>query len=90
MPSVELLGYGEEEGRKLEAALRDNLADLDFCNEIVFIHFQSTISGFRGDRQSYIRVCTRNEDKARILMDRLKRFADVEFIRAAGLVMKTN
>ncbi len=90
MPSVELLGYGDEEGSKLEVALRDNLADLDFRNEIIFIRYHSHISDFQNNEQSYLRVCTRNEEKANILMQRLKQFADVEFIKAANLVMKSD
>lgn len=89
MPSIELLGYGKAEREKIEEAIRKDLADLDFYNEIVFVAYHAEVNDIRGNKQTYLRVCTRNESKAGVLMARLMKYADVEFIKSADIVMKS-
>ena len=88
MPSIELLGYSESELQKMQTDLREELRDIEFCKEIVFVAYRTEVSGFFGERQAYLRVSTRNEVKARVLMERLKKYADVEFFKSEDIVFK--
>ena len=90
MPSIEFLGYSVPEHTELTGALRAELADLPFFHEIVYVHFNSTVVDASGEQQRYLRVCTRNAEKAAVLLTRLKYFADVEFIRAEDIVFRTS
>ncbi len=88
MPSIELLGYTNSQRETLEKDLRDDLGDLPFCHEIVFVYYSSEVFGFKGDQQQYLRVSTRNQQKADVLLERLKKYADVEFLKTQDIVFK--
>ena len=88
MPSIELLGYADGEREQLECVLRAELEQLPFAHEIVFIGYRSDVTDMKGNRQAFLRIVTRNEEKARILIDRLQWLADVEFVKASEFVVK--
>lgn len=88
MPSIEFIGFELAEAEQLENELRVDLGDLTFSDEIIFVNFLADVRGFNGERQAYLRVCTRNKKKADILMVRLKHYADVEYIRSDSILFK--
>jgi hypothetical protein len=88
MPSVELFGYSDSEVDELLPTLREELKDLEFYNEVVYIVFQSRVIDYQGKEQAFLRVYTRNEEKAAVLMKRLQKLADVEYIKSADLAFK--
>lgn len=88
MPSIEFLGYSRTERERLADGLRDSLREITFVNEIVFVFYDSEVVGFDNQPQPYLRVSTRNSEKAGILMDKLALFADVEFLKSEDIVFK--
>lgn len=88
MPSIEFLGYEKTAQNELEQTLRLDLNDLPFSHEIVFVLFDSQVRDLAGNTQAYLRVSTRNEDKANILLERLQKYADVEFIKSNNILFK--
>lgn len=89
MPSIEFLGYDKTEQSELEQTLKQDLKDLNFSHEIVFVIFDSQVRDLAGNSQAYLRISTRNEDKANILLERLQHYADVEFIKSQAILFKT-
>lgn len=89
MPSIEFLGYDNAAQCELEQALKTDLSDLTFSHEIIFVLFESQVRDLAGNTQAYLRVSTRNEEKANILLKRLQKFADVEFIKSNNIVFKS-
>ena len=87
MPSVEFLGYAKGEREFLEQTLRRDLADLEFSDQIMFVTYACEVRDMQGKSQPYLRICTRNEAKAKILTARLRKYADVEFIQSADFVV---
>lgn len=88
MPSVEFFGYNHSEVDELLPKLQGELKDLDFYEEVVYIVFQSRVIDCQGNEQGFLRVYTRNEEKAAVLMKRLQKYADVEYIKSADIVFK--
>ncbi len=88
MPSIEFLGYTHEEGEALKAKLKTALNELPFREQVMFVFYPSVVEGFDGSNQPYLRVSTRNEEKAMVLMQELKAFADVEYMQTHSIEFK--
>jgi hypothetical protein len=88
MPSIEFFGYDQAELDELLPKLGDELSDLEFHHEIIYIIFESRVLDYRFKRQGFLRIYTRNEEKSSVLMERLQKYADVEYVKSAEVVFR--
>lgn len=83
MPTFEFFGYSHKESMAMMDMMKPMLANLPFCNDIVFVHRfqeQTKVIGWDGGEHPFIRILTRSKEKGDLLRERLNRYTDIEVI----------
>lgn len=86
MPTFDFLGYSAAERDQLISNIKPVLAKLEFSKDIVFICRQdqgSKVLDLNDESKPFVRIYTRQETRAKILMDVLKNFFDIEILYLA-------
>jgi len=83
MPDIEFIGFEEKDIDSNLSKIIPLLQELEFRDHIVFIrkkNINSSVIDLKGKSQPFVRIYTRSKDRARILIDLLKSFFDIEII----------
>lgn len=82
MPTIEFFGLSQQETHALIELARQRLADLPFHRDIVFVlrSEQSTVIGWDGAEQPFIRILTRSAERAELIRQRLNERVDIETV----------
>lgn len=81
VPTIEFNGYTVDEAERICDRVRGRLADLPFCQDIVFVkRGPSQVIAWDGSERPFIRVLTRMRERADRIRDRLTSECDLEIV----------
>ena len=84
MPDFDFIGFNQQKADELIEKITPVLKKLSFANDIVFIrraYYEFKVIQLKdGEEAPFVRIYTRSEERAQILIEKLKYFFDIEII----------
>jgi hypothetical protein len=82
MPTIELHGFPPSQADETTEAIRRLLSDLPFREDVVFVVAPPTtrVVSWDGRERAFLRVLTRDRERARLISDRTGGLADIEVV----------
>jgi len=83
MPTFEFYGYTTTETIALITAIKQQIGELPFCQDIVFVIKEldtSKVISWHGEEKPFVRILTRSSEKAEQLRFKIQFLSDVETV----------
>jgi len=90
MAALELIGYTQKETKDLISQISLLLDNLEFAKDVVWITHDAfvTVVDFKGVKKPFLRIYTRSQDRANVLITHINFLCSIEVIYIGISVLK--